>query len=57
MFFEVGNVGKEGELNLPQDLSKLVLLACDEMMAQSNNGEKMSWILDGEQPLKKKGVG
>lgn len=58
VFFEVGNVGKEGELlNLPQDLTKLVLLAHDEMTAQSNDGEKMSWILDGEQPLKKKGVG
>jgi hypothetical protein len=56
VFFEVGNVGKEGKLNLPQDLSKLVLLAHDEMTAQSNDGEKMSWVLDGEQPLKKKGV-
>jgi hypothetical protein len=57
VFFEVGNTEKEGELNLPPDLRKLVLLAHDEMTAQSNDDAKMSWVLDGEQPLKKKGVG
>jgi hypothetical protein len=57
VFFEVGNVEKEGELNLQPDQLKLVLLAHDEMTAQSNDDEKMSWVLDGEQPLKKKGVG
>jgi hypothetical protein len=57
VFFEVGNVEKEGKLNLQPDQLKLVLLAHDEMTAQSNDNEKMSWVLDGEQPLKKKGVG
>jgi hypothetical protein len=27
------------------------------MTAQANNGQKKSWIMKGEQPLKKKGVG
>jgi hypothetical protein len=57
VFFEVGNVKKEGELNLQPDQLKLVLLAHDEMTAQSNDDEKMSWVLDGEQLLKKKGIG
>jgi hypothetical protein len=57
VFFEVGSVEKEGELNLSPDLMKLVLLAHDEMTAQSNDDKKMSWVLDREQPLKKKGVG
>ncbi|KAH9068308.1 hypothetical protein EDB83DRAFT_2518668 [Lactarius deliciosus] len=59
VFFEVGNTEKEGKLNPPPNLltRKLVLLAHDEMTAQSNDNEKMSWVLDGEQPLKKKGVG
>ena len=57
VFFEVGDTEKEGKLNLEPGALKLVLLAHDEMTAQSNDGEKMSWILDGEQPLKKKGVG
>jgi hypothetical protein len=57
VFFKVRNTEKEGELNLPQDHLKLVLLAHDEMTAQSNDDEKMSWVLDGEQPLKKKDVG
>ncbi|KAH9014353.1 hypothetical protein EDB83DRAFT_2529312 [Lactarius deliciosus] len=59
VFFEVGNTEKEGKLDPPPNLltQKLVLLAHDEMTAQSNDDEKMSWVLDGEQPLKKKGVG
>ncbi|KAN0128344.1 hypothetical protein V8E53_013849 [Lactarius tabidus] len=47
----------EIKLNLPPGVLKLVLLAHDEMTAQSNNDAKMSWVLDGEQPLKKKGIG
>jgi hypothetical protein len=57
VFFEVGNVEEESKLNLPPGVLKLVLLAHDEMTAQSNNDAKMSWVLDGEQPLKKKGIG
>ena len=36
---------------------RLVLVAQDEMTSQANDGKKRSWIPDGEQPLKKKGVG
>ncbi|KIL57128.1 hypothetical protein M378DRAFT_1031360 [Amanita muscaria Koide BX008] len=36
---------------------KLVLVAHDEMTAQANDGKTMSWVWQGEQPLKKKGVG
>ena len=57
VFFEVGNVEEESKMNLPPGVSKLVLLAHDEMTAQSNDDTNMSWVLDGEQPLKKKGVG
>jgi hypothetical protein len=57
VFFEVGNVEEESKLDLPPGVSKLVLLAHDKMTAQSNDNAKMSWVLDGEQPLKKRGVG
>jgi hypothetical protein len=33
-----------------------VLVAQDEMTPQANDRKKKSWVLDGEQPLKKKGV-
>ncbi|KAJ3576952.1 hypothetical protein NP233_g98 [Leucocoprinus birnbaumii] len=36
---------------------RLVLVSQDEMMAQANDGLKEGWFLNGEQPLKKKGVG
>ena len=36
---------------------KLVLVAHNEMTAQANDGVAMSWVWQGEQPLKKKGVG
>ena len=36
---------------------RLVLCAHDEMMAQANDSRDKSWILEGEQPLRKKGVG
>lgn len=39
------------------DRVKLVLVAHDEMTAQAHDGEKMSWVWQGEQPLKKKGAG
>jgi hypothetical protein len=35
----------------------LVLVSQDEMTVQANDGRKKSWVPDGEQPLKKKGVG
>lgn len=36
---------------------KIVLVAHDESTMQANDGEKAGWVLDGEQPLKKKGPG
>ena len=36
---------------------RLVLCAHDKMTAQANDGLKRSWVLDGEQPLQKKGAG
>lgn len=35
----------------------LVLVAQDEMTAQANDDKGKGWIYDGEQPIKKKGVG
>jgi hypothetical protein len=36
---------------------KLVLLAHDESTCMANDGPKASWVLEGEQPILKKGVG
>jgi hypothetical protein len=58
--YEVGNIEKEVILQLApgdSDGRKLVLVAHDEMTAQANDGMAMSWVWQGEQPLKKKGVG
>jgi hypothetical protein len=35
---------------------RLVLVPQDKMTAQANDGLKKSWVPEGEQPLKKKGV-
>ena len=56
--YKVGNTEEEVVLQLtPEDGRKLVLIAHDEMTAQANDGMAMSWVWQGEQPLKKKGVG
>ena len=55
--YVVGDCEKEIGLNLAPGVRPLVLVAHDEMTAQCNDDEKMSWIWKGEQPLKKKGVG
>jgi len=55
--YTIGDVDRELELNLPNDVLKLVLVAHDEMTAQAHDGERMSWVWQGEQPLKKKGAG
>jgi hypothetical protein len=55
--YAVGDVGKEVEMQLAPGERKLVLVAHDEMTAQANDGKTMSWVWQGEQPLKKKGVG
>lgn len=36
---------------------QLVLMSHDEMTAQANDGKGKGWVLEGEQPLRKKGVG
>ncbi|KAJ7799025.1 hypothetical protein B0H14DRAFT_3492041 [Mycena olivaceomarginata] len=57
--YVVGNV--EVELDKMYDdkyvLRQLVLAPHDEMTAQCNDGLTKSWVLEGEQPLRKKGVG
>lgn len=42
---------------LPPDVRKLVLLAHDESTCTANDGPKASWVLEGEQPILKKGAG
>ncbi|KAF9502066.1 hypothetical protein BDN71DRAFT_1500217 [Pleurotus eryngii] len=56
--FTVGEVQKEVN-KAPDNFveTRLVMLAHDEMTAQSNNSKGASWVYDQEQPLKKKGVG
>ena len=54
--YVVGDVHKEVEMQLAPGERKLVVVAHDEMTAQANDGKTMSWVWQGEQPLKKKGV-
>jgi hypothetical protein len=56
--YEVGNVEQE-VLKEPENCveRRLVLVAHDESTSQANDGPKAGWVLDGEQPLKKKGPG
>ena len=35
----------------------MVLVAHDESTCMENDGPKASWVIDGEQPILKKGVG
>ena len=55
--YKIGKVEIEICKQLKPGERKLVLVAHDEPMMQANDGEKAGWVLDGEQPLKKKGVG
>ena len=45
------------EKDLPPGIRKLVLVAHDESTNTANDGLKASWVLDGEQPILKKGAG
>jgi hypothetical protein len=56
--YEVGNVEQE-VLKKPRNYveQRLVLVAHDESTSQANDRPKASWVLDSEQPLKKKGPG
>ena len=57
--FEVGNVEKEvvkkDGVNYVE--RQLVMLFQDKSTMQANDGQKRSWIPEGEQPLRKKGAG
>lgn len=35
---------------------RIVLVVHDELTMQANDGKKEGWVLEGEQPLKKKGA-
>jgi hypothetical protein len=56
--YQPGNE-KEEVVKTPDNFVEhhLVLVPQDKMTAQANDGVKKSWVLDGEQLLKKKGVG
>ena len=55
--YKIGKVETEICKQLKPGERKLVLVAHDEATMQANDGEKAGWVLDGEQPLKKKGAG
>lgn len=55
--YKIGEVETEIIKSLQPGERKIVLVAHDESTMQANDGEKEGWVLDGEQPLKKKGVG
>ncbi|TFY50693.1 hypothetical protein EVG20_g11382 [Dentipellis fragilis] len=55
--YVVGDVTCEVTDSINFAQTRLVLVAHDESTAQANDGQKWSWILDGEQPIKKKGQG
>ena len=54
--YEVGNISHALPAT-PGDSPRLVLVAHDEMTAQAHDGQRWSWLLNGESPLKKKGAG
>jgi hypothetical protein len=55
--YKIGEVETEILKQLKPGERKIVLVAHDESTMQANDGEKAGWVLDGEQPLKKKGAG
>ncbi|OBZ73966.1 hypothetical protein A0H81_06580 [Grifola frondosa] len=55
--YVIGDVSTEVKKPLYCMERPLVLVAHDEMTSQANDGKKKSWVLEGEHPLKKKGVG
>lgn len=54
--YKVGEV--EVEVEKPHNFveRRLVLVSHDEATTQANDGMKEGWVLEGEQPLKKKGA-
>src|SRR6202040_3054250 len=55
--YKIGEVETELIKQLQPGERRIVLVAHDEATMQANDGDKEGWVLDGEQPLKKKGVG
>jgi len=55
--FKVGEV--ETEILKPRNFVEKLLVLCshDDSTTQANDGQMEGWVLDGEQPLKKKGSG
>lgn len=55
--YKMGNPMVEVQKNTPLVLWRLVLVVHDESTCMENDGPKASWVIDGEQPILKKGVG
>ena len=55
--YKIGEVETEVIKQLLPGQRRIVLVAHDESTMQANDGEKEGWVLEGEQPLKKKGAG
>ena len=55
--YKMGDPTEEIVKPLPPGVWKLVLLAHDESTCTANDGPKASWVLEGEQPILKKGAG
>ena len=55
--YTMGQPNEEIAKQLPHGMQKLVLLAHDESTCTANDGLKASWVLEGEQPILKKGAG
>jgi hypothetical protein len=55
--YKIGEVETELTKQLQPGERRIVLVAHDESTMQANDGEKEGWVMNGEQPLKKKGAG
>ena len=55
--YKIGEVETELTKQLQPGEWRIVLVAHDESTMQANDGEKEGWVMNGEQPLKKKGAG
>jgi hypothetical protein len=55
--YKMGDLTEEIVKPLPPCIRKLVLLVHNEFTCTKNDGPKASWVLEGEQPILKKGAG
>ena len=55
--YKIGEVDTELTKQLQPGERRIVLVAHDKSTMQANDGEKEGWVMNGEQPLKKKGAG